>query len=538
MTAADRARPRAGAMTLTLRYAALSDVGLIRTGNEDCGYAGPRLLAVADGMGGHAAGEVASAVAIAALSPLDEDAPGADLLEALRTAALRANDSLRELVAGDGQLDGMGTTLTALLFTGSRLGLLHIGDSRAYLLRDGVLSQITHDDTLVQSLVDEGRISEDEAGSHPQRSLITRALDGRDDVDLDTSVREVRAGDRYLLCTDGLSGPVGSRDTMLEALAAARPAGGRRAAGRPRAARRRARQRHRDRRRRRRRRRDRRAGGRRCGRRVTAARAGAHHRRRRRARRARPSRHPPAPAPRPTGRAPAPARGRGRSHAALALTVAVVLALAAGAGWLYVRSQCFVGADAAQVAIFRGVTGSVAGLDLSSVERRTDLSVEALSELDRVGVERGIAARDADDAAADRRRSCRTAPPRRPRRPPAPTTPPPAPVSTAGAARGSAVPAHPPRRARRDAPPPRPRRRPAGAPSWSCSATPLVLSLAGYAAVGLAVDGRIPSGVLGYGAGLGGLFLLAHLVVRGRGPVRRPADRCRAWRCSTASAWS
>ncbi len=152
-------------MTLALRFAARSHTGLLREGNEDSVYAGPRVLAVADGMGGHAAGEVASAVAIAALAPLDEDVPGSDLLDVLRERAVAANDHLRDMVHGDQGLDGMGTTLTAFLFAGSRLGLIHIGDSRAYLLRDGVLTQITHDHTLVQALVDEGRISEEEASS-------------------------------------------------------------------------------------------------------------------------------------------------------------------------------------------------------------------------------------------------------------------------------------------------------------------------------------------------------------------------------------
>ncbi|MCW2681462.1 MAG: protein serine/threonine phosphatase, partial [Frankiales bacterium] len=205
-------------MTLSLRFAARSHTGLLREGNEDSVYAGPRILAVADGMGGHAAGEVASAVAIAAIAHLDEDDPGSDLLDTLRSSAVSANDHLRDMVAGDPGLDGMGTTLTAFLFAGSRLGMLHIGDSRAYLLRDGVLTQITHDHTLVQTLVDEGRISEEEATTHPQRSLITRALDGRQGIEPDLSVREVRQGDRYLLCTDGLTGPVGRLETLQEAL--------------------------------------------------------------------------------------------------------------------------------------------------------------------------------------------------------------------------------------------------------------------------------------------------------------------------------
>src|SRR3954462_6582725 len=210
-------------MTLTLRFAARSHTGLLREGNEDSVYAGPRLLAVADGMGGHAAGEVASAVAIAAIAPLDEDAPGPDLLDALLTAAMSANSRLHDMVEGDAALDGMGTTLTAILWGGSRLGLLHIGDSRAYLLRDGELSQITHDHTLVQTLVDAGRISEEEAEGHPQRNVITKVLDGREELEPDLSVREVRAGDRYLLCSDGLTGPVGSADTLRAALATPDP---------------------------------------------------------------------------------------------------------------------------------------------------------------------------------------------------------------------------------------------------------------------------------------------------------------------------
>jgi len=160
-------------VTLVLNYAARSDRGLVRSNNQDSVYAGPRLLAVADGMGGHAGGEVASKVVIAAVAPLDEDEPGRDLLSQLADAVLAGNDAIIELVAEDPELTGMGTTLTAVLFAGNRLGLAHVGDSRAYLLRDGDLTQITHDDTFVQSLIDEGRLSADEAASHPQRSLTT-----------------------------------------------------------------------------------------------------------------------------------------------------------------------------------------------------------------------------------------------------------------------------------------------------------------------------------------------------------------------------
>jgi protein phosphatase len=205
-------------MSLSLRFAAGSHKGMIREGNEDSGYAGPRLLAIADGMGGQAAGEVASSEVISTLVTLDDDIPGSDILTSLGTAVQRANDQLRAMVEEDPQLEGMGTTLTALLWTGQRLGLVHVGDSRAYLLRDGVLTQITQDHTWVQRLVDEGRITEEEATTHPQRSLLMRALGSGDHVEPDLSIREVRAGDRYLICSDGLSGVV-SHQTMEDTLA-------------------------------------------------------------------------------------------------------------------------------------------------------------------------------------------------------------------------------------------------------------------------------------------------------------------------------
>lgn len=205
-------------MSLSLRFAAGSHKGMIREGNEDSGYAGPRLLAIADGMGGQAAGEVASSEVISSIVSLDDDVPGSDVLTSLGVAVQRANDQLRQMVEEDPALEGMGTTLTALLWTGQRLGMVHVGDSRAYLLRDGVLTQITQDHTWVQRLVDEGRITEEEAGTHPQRSLLMRALGSGDHVEPDLSIREVRTGDRYLICSDGLSGVV-SHQTMEDTLA-------------------------------------------------------------------------------------------------------------------------------------------------------------------------------------------------------------------------------------------------------------------------------------------------------------------------------
>jgi PPM family protein phosphatase len=203
-------------MTLVLRYAARSDRGLVRQNNQDAVYAGPRLLALADGMGGHAAGDMAAKVVIAAFVPLDDDEPGNDLLDQLHEATLAGNAAISELVREDPEREGMGTTLTAVLFGGNKIGLVHVGDSRAYLLRDGAFSQITHDDTFVQSLIDEGRITEHEASSHPQRSLLLKALTGHE-VEPSLTVREARAGDRYLLCSDGLSSVV-SAETLAEGL--------------------------------------------------------------------------------------------------------------------------------------------------------------------------------------------------------------------------------------------------------------------------------------------------------------------------------
>ncbi|WP_018177339.1 PP2C family protein-serine/threonine phosphatase [Jongsikchunia kroppenstedtii] len=204
-------------MTLVLRYIARSDRGLVRSNNEDSAYAGARLLALADGMGGHAAGEVASQLVIQSLRPLDDDEPGDDLLGKLERATHDGNVAIADQVAEAPELDGMGTTLTAILFAGSRIGLCHVGDSRGYLLRDGVLEQITRDDTFVQTLVEEGKITAEQAHSHPQRSLIMKALTGTE-VEPTLTIREARAGDRYLLCSDGLSDVV-TEETIADTLA-------------------------------------------------------------------------------------------------------------------------------------------------------------------------------------------------------------------------------------------------------------------------------------------------------------------------------
>ncbi|MQA77748.1 MAG: Stp1/IreP family PP2C-type Ser/Thr phosphatase [Streptosporangiales bacterium] len=195
-------------MTYTLRYTAVSDVGLLRKLNEDSAYAGPHLVAVADGMGGHAHGEVASATAIATLARLDAEVPGSDLAGALRATIDEANSVVRSMVDADTSLEGMGTTVTALLYSNNRVSLGHIGDSRAYLLRDGAFRQVTKDHTLVQSMVDEGRITEEQAAVHPQRSLLLRALGTGNAIESDVNIHEARLGDRWLLCSDGLTSVV------------------------------------------------------------------------------------------------------------------------------------------------------------------------------------------------------------------------------------------------------------------------------------------------------------------------------------------
>jgi protein phosphatase len=174
-------------------------------------------------MGGHAAGEVASSATITTIADLDTDQPATELLGALANAVASANMRLQEMIMSDPATEGMGTTLTALLWSDGHAALCHIGDSRAYLLRDGQFYQITHDHTLVQSLVDEGRITEEDVATHPQRSLLLRALDGRTLADPDLSTHETMVGDRYLLCSDGLSGVV-TEQTLHQALSTVRDA--------------------------------------------------------------------------------------------------------------------------------------------------------------------------------------------------------------------------------------------------------------------------------------------------------------------------
>lgn len=197
-------------MSPTLRSAAGSDVGRRRTMNQDSAATTPRLLVVADGMGGHPHGEVASAVAVTALLELDArlepvDLGGVDLLAVLGEAIGHAADRLTAMARQDPELRGTGTTVVAFLVDGPRIGVAHIGDSRAYLLRAGELRRLTRDHTLVQALVDEGRISAEEAAAHPRRSWLIRTLQDGTTAEPDLFQVDGSRGDRFLICSDGLT---------------------------------------------------------------------------------------------------------------------------------------------------------------------------------------------------------------------------------------------------------------------------------------------------------------------------------------------
>ncbi|WP_420176114.1 protein phosphatase 2C domain-containing protein [Luteococcus sp. OSA5] len=193
-------------MVFSLDYRAHSEIGLVRKSNQDSAYASPRMLVVADGMGGAAAGDLASTVAIREILKSDSSRPLDQTHEVLSGALSRANHLLADLVQADPSLDGMGTTVTAALFTGQELGMVHIGDSRAYLLRGGVLHRLTSDHSWVQSLVDEGKISLAEAAVHPHRSLLLKVLNGQPTHEPDLETVELQLDDRLLFCSDGLCG--------------------------------------------------------------------------------------------------------------------------------------------------------------------------------------------------------------------------------------------------------------------------------------------------------------------------------------------
>lgn len=201
---------------LALRFAGRSEIGLVRRNNEDSGYASTDLAVVADGMGGHEAGELASAATVASVVNAAKLANEADeVLAHLSDAVITAGEYIADVVAGNKELTGMGTTMTAVAIRGERMAVAHVGDSRAYILRDGDFRQITKDHTFVQTLVDAGEITKEEAAIHPRRNLMMRAIDGIHAVDVDLSVREAKVGDRLLLCSDGLCGVVAEEEIRI-----------------------------------------------------------------------------------------------------------------------------------------------------------------------------------------------------------------------------------------------------------------------------------------------------------------------------------
>jgi serine/threonine protein phosphatase PrpC len=186
-------------MSLAFKVFALSDLGLLRAGNEDSGLVSSKIVAVADGMGGHAGGEVASRIAIKSLAQTSSNA------DALLSVANSINLEIASKSKSDPELAGMGTTLTALQINGEVAELLHVGDSRCYAFTGGKLNQLSDDHTVMQELIDQGRITPDEVMNHPQRSLLTQALMGDSEVNPALKLYPITIGDKFLLCSDGLT---------------------------------------------------------------------------------------------------------------------------------------------------------------------------------------------------------------------------------------------------------------------------------------------------------------------------------------------
>jgi protein phosphatase len=424
-----------------LRYTAVTDVGRHRKENQDSGYASERLLVVADGVGGAAYGDVASATAVELIRRLDpgdagrpgrdgREPAGEDALAALAGAVHRVHDRLAEMVEEDSELDGTSTTVTAALFDGSGFSFVHVGDSRAYHWRQGRLTQLTKDHTFVQTLVDEGRISEAESRVHPHRNIILRAVDGVHDADPDLFSLAAEPGDRVLLCSDGCSGAVddaqiaallgsGSVDSAAVSLVHAALDGGTTdnvtvvvgevvpgdtvddeetsaacstgpmlvgaAASQPRRGLR----------------------GRFRGRTASAGASGTD---------TMTAEPVTAVSPTDTGDlepvadddevdeehlryAPRPPRRHPLLRRLLLVLVALALVAAVlWGGWAWTRSQYYVAQDGSGVSIFRGVQIDLPGLDLSEVYERGDFTMSDLPEFRREQVQEGIVADDLDDA--------------------------------------------------------------------------------------------------------------------------------------------
>lgn len=395
-------------MGLHLHFSAISDVGRVRRDNQDSGYAGPRLLTVCDGVGGAVRGDLASSTAVQALRKLDTDEP-ADLLGQVAGALHRADDRIGEMIEDDRALSGTSTTATVALFDGEKIGVGHLGDSRAYLLRDGVLEQLTHDHTFVQTLIDEGRITEEQARSHPHRNLILKALDGVRHEEPDLFELAVQPGDRLLLCSDGACGPLaddrlaavlgqGTPDfAAVELVRAALDAGSTdnvtcvvadvreepapddlqpllvgAAADLPRRA-------------------PLAPGGSRSAASDDADDSDT-------------GELDPVPAdgpvdPEAARYAPrAPVRFLWLSRILITMVFLGLGWIIAAGAWSWSQQQFYVGEHEGQVTIFRGLNADVPGLSLSQPFETTDVDIDLLSELDADQVREGIAASDLDDA--------------------------------------------------------------------------------------------------------------------------------------------
>ncbi|HEX2177925.1 MAG TPA: Stp1/IreP family PP2C-type Ser/Thr phosphatase [Actinomycetota bacterium] len=390
-------------MSSKFRWGACSEIGLVRQVNEDSKLVEPPLFAVADGMGGHASGDVASALAVRVL---EEELRKSD---SISDAVHNANRAIFQKAANDPDLTGMGTTLTAMWADDSSAQIAHVGDSRAYLLRDGQLSRLTQDHTVVNRLVQQGRIMPEDADRHPQRSYLERALGVDPEVEVDVHVLDMAPGDRVLLCSDGLFGMIDDDliQSVLEQESSPQRAAERlceeavHAGGNdnvttvvvdfPR---------------------DRPSGEALTTRNTVAAASS-----RQRvdtgplgpgpaATRA-PVAAPPPPKPAP----PPPAmrstssssshrnKGPGRVVVWVGLLVVVI-----GAGVflarMSIKGSWYVGVDGGRVAVFNGVPGSLAGVELGELRSRTELRAETLPELYQGRLEEGIRANSRSDAGA------------------------------------------------------------------------------------------------------------------------------------------
>jgi serine/threonine protein phosphatase PrpC len=362
------------------RVAARSDIGRARRRNEDAYLVSDPLFAVADGMGGHRGGNVASSLALEILQAAEATAGGGATAQLTETI-MEANQRVLERAESDRELRGMGTTLTALVTEDARAHLAHVGDSRAYLLRQGSLQQLTEDHTLVQRMVREGRITTEEAGTHPQRSILTRALGVEEDLSVDELTLDLHPGDRLLLCTDGLSSMV-DRSRIQEILEREKD---------PQTA---------------------------CDRLIDAAnRAGGDDNitvivlefpedrgaKEEKGTTVAPAPREQAPAPRPEApEAPTPRRRMRWRRVALWAGVAIAVLAAAVVGTrVYADRQWYVGDANGRVAIYNGIPTEILGFGLSHVEQTTELfTADAQALQPWQGLSEGITANSFEEAEA------------------------------------------------------------------------------------------------------------------------------------------